>query len=313
MSLTQYAQQLKEHSLRCSHDPENVALNPARKDTEPFEHSGEVNSDVSRPRLLTLPVVDASRTAPIRGLYASAGVGSKSSSCARDLIGPCRRCGVIVCRNCVIKPPSNIRLKERVRRLCNTCLDAPIEAHLHELHNGEECPNEQLVASSSSSTRSARSLSGCSTSNESVMDEISLERFTTPAFLRGPCICESRGVYLCAPCGGMLRAQDTTYQRVFSWRSRYSMGGIGNGLGLGNQGQKCGRGAWCLDSTPEAVCWVEVDCSDGTANDGGEHDAFGLSLSRVSTPDSSSASKPGYLQQEVVSNFIRNEHLGNLI
>jgi hypothetical protein len=236
------------------------------------------------------------------GLYASVGVSSKISSCARDLVGPCRKCGTIVCRNCAAKPLSNIRLTERLRRLCKACLDAPIEAHFHGLSPPEESI-DVAPASSASSVRSERSFSGSSASDGvSRLEnfEISTHAFTSSAFLRGPCTCESRGVFLCAPCGGNLRAADTTYQRVFTWRSRYSThigGGLGTGLGLGNQGQKCGRGGSCLDTSSEAVCWVETDCSEDKAHDTGDYD--GHSLSRVGTPDSSS-NKPGYLQQEVV-------------
>ncbi len=235
------------------------------------------------------------------GLYASVGVSSKISFCARDLVAPCRRCGTAVCRNCAAKPPSNIRLKERLRRLCRTCLDAPIQTHFHRFNLAGDA-NDGPPASSSSSVRSERSFSGSSISESTCQLEvdISANAFTSPAFLRGPCTCESRGVFLCAPCGGNLRAGDTTYQRVFTWRSRYSThigGGLGTGLGLGNQGQKCGRGNSCLDTSAEAVSWVEIDCSDGTTHDAGDHD--GYPLSRVGTPDSSN--KPGYLQQEVVS------------
>ena len=76
-------------------------------------------------------------------------------------------------------------------------------------------------------------------------------------------------------------------------------GGIGTGLGLGNQGQKCGRGDHCLESGPESISWVEIDCSEGAE----EHEA--LSLSRTGTPvgDNSSpgamSNRPGYFQQEI--------------
>ncbi|ETI25257.1 hypothetical protein G647_04632 [Cladophialophora carrionii CBS 160.54] len=249
-SLTQYARQLKSQSLRCSHD--GTPGLAASQTQARSEASG-------REPVHTQPT----------GLYASMAVSSKISSCARDLVAPCRKCGRIVCRNCAVKPLSNIRLKERLRRLCKTCLDAPIEAHFHGLN-----PPEDPI-------------------------DVSTHTFTSSAFLRGPCTCESRGVFLCAPCGGNLRAADTTYQRVFTWRSRYSThigGGLGTGLGLGNQGQKCGRGASCLDTSSEAVCWVETDCLEDKSQDTADHD--GHSLSRVGTPDSSS-NKPGYLQQEV--------------
>ncbi|EXJ59917.1 hypothetical protein A1O7_04064 [Cladophialophora yegresii CBS 114405] len=261
-SLTQYSRQLKSQSLRCSHDGRPVLAEAlwAQRD---------------RTHAATEAIAGGSVHIQPTGIYDSIGVSSKISSCARDLVGPCRKCGTIVCRNCTVKPLSNIRLKERLRRLCKTCLDAPIEAHFHGLNT----PDDPIDAPPAS--------------------KLSTHAFTSPAFLRGPCTCESRGVFLCAPCGGNLRAADTTYQRVFTWRSRYSThigGGLGTGLGLGNQGQKCGRGASCLDTSSEAVSWVETDCPEDKTQDTADYD--GHSLSRVGTPDSSS-NKPGYLQQEV--------------
>ncbi|OCT47709.1 hypothetical protein CLCR_03519 [Cladophialophora carrionii] len=307
-SLTQYARQLKSRSLRCSHDGTPVlaeALSAQRDRANLEELSRATPWTQGLAASQTQARSEATGRGPVpaqpTGLYASMAVSSKISSCARDLVGPCRKCGTIVCRNCAVKPLSNIRLKERLRRLCKTCLDAPIEAHFHGL-NPPEDPIDVPPASSASSMRSERSFSGSSASDSvSRLEsfEVSTHTFTSSAFLRGPCTCESRGVFLCAPCGGNLRAADTTYQRVFTWRSRYSThigGGLGTGLGLGNQGQKCGRGASCLDTSSEAVCWVETDCLEDKSQDTADHD--GHSLSRVGTPDSSS-NKPGYLQQEV--------------
>lgn len=52
---------------------------------------------------------------------------------------------------------------------------------------------------------------------------------------------------------------DTTYKRVWTWRSRYStyLGGLGTGIGEGNEGVKCGRDINCL-AVREVE--VEVDC-----------------------------------------------------
>ena len=81
-------------------------------------------------------------------------------------------------------------------------------------------------------------------------------------------------------------------------------GGIGTGLGLGNQGQKCGRGEHCLDSGAESVAWVEIDCSEGTLTDLSlEHDLLVRTRSATPTADRSTPSpvgnKPGYYSQEV--------------
>jgi hypothetical protein len=46
-----------------------------------------------------------------------------------------------------------------------------------------------------------------------------------------------------------LRTSDTTYLRGWVWRTRYSAcGGIGAGLGEGNEGVECGRGGECLET-----------------------------------------------------------------
>ena len=74
-------------------------------------------------------------------------------------------------------------------------------------------------------------------------------------------------------------------------------GGLGTGLGQGNQGQKCGRGEDCLERGGKAICWVEIDCSDPKPQDH-VREAEGDSSSHVGTPDLVS-NKPGYFQQEI--------------
>lgn len=71
--------------------------------------------------------------------------------------------------------------------------------------------------------------------------------FTAPAFERTPCNCDNV-VWLCAPCGKDLRNADTMYVRGWSWRTRYThyLGGVGTGVGEGNEGVECGRGEFCL-------------------------------------------------------------------
>jgi len=65
-------------------------------------------------------------------------------------------------------------------------------------------------------------------------------------------------VWMCQACGHSSRAMDTTYLRGWAWRTRYSTcGGLGAGLGEGNEGVECGRGSDCL-----AACEVEqeIEC-----------------------------------------------------
>lgn len=45
-----------------------------------------------------------------------------------------------------------------------------------------------------------------------------------------------------------MRTADVTYSRGWAWRTRYStyLGGLGTGIGEGNEGVACGKGASCL-------------------------------------------------------------------
>ncbi|RMZ76757.1 hypothetical protein DV737_g4666, partial [Chaetothyriales sp. CBS 132003] len=70
-------------------------------------------------------------------------------------------------------------------------------------------------------------------------------------------------------------------------------------------GQKCGRGEHCLETGPEGVSWVELDCSSS----GDEHEAWPLSRSGTPAPapmllgdwpsPSPPNKRPGYFQQEI--------------
>lgn len=56
-----------------------------------------------------------------------------------------------------------------------------------------------------------------------------------------------------------MRGADTTYIRGWTWRTRYStyLGGLGTGIGEGNEGVECGRGASCLAAKEVEK---EIDC-----------------------------------------------------
>ncbi|TKA70094.1 hypothetical protein B0A55_08024 [Friedmanniomyces simplex] len=149
----------------------------------------------------------------------------KLGACARDLVGPCRRCSKIICRNCTIKAPPSATLKGRHRRLCRADMKAPLDtltvvsSHAH----GDPTEAAQLA--------------------------------------RSPCTCTS-GVWICQPCGNSLRPNDTTYMRGWAWRTRYSAcGGLGAGLGEGNEGVECGRGANC-QAFHEVYQEIECDAED---------------------------------------------------
>ena len=309
-SLTQYARRLKLTSLRCAFDSHPLLsdliatrLTATAADNDPQSQSAA--SQVARSSNIPYHSLYSVHASPARCSR------SKICACARDLVAECQKCGTVVCRNCTAKAPSDRLLRERHRRLCQKCLKAPLSAHLQPLKQVEDSSlHETPPVSSASSVRSTRSESGSSAdtfTDEGEYVESAPEAFTSPAFLREPCKCATRGVYLCLSCGHSLRASDTTYKRVWTWRSRYSThigGGLGTGLGVGNQGQKCGRGDQCLETGATTISWVEIDCSEGHGTE--ETNEYELlTASRSGTPgldgtgSSSSNNRPGYLQQEI--------------
>ncbi|KAJ5230841.1 hypothetical protein N7489_011549 [Penicillium chrysogenum] len=202
----------------------------------------------------------------------------KVSKCARDMVGECRRCAKVVCRNCTIKPPSQPALKNRIRRLCRPCGKAPLSSHLSYTTSDPHAPDR--------------------------WDENSV---AAVAFARSPCNCEE-AVWLCTQCGMALRSNDTTYRRVWTWRTRYSTylgGGLGTGIGEGCQGVKCGRGESCLAAQEIEL---EVDCEADEGSGSGSDTSrtaspappsFGHEGAGVPT-DSHDDEEPGYFRQEVI-------------
>ncbi|KAL0942658.1 uncharacterized protein CTRU02_200543 [Colletotrichum truncatum] len=146
----------------------------------------------------------------------------KSGSCARDLVTGCRRCGTVVCRNCAIKPPAQVALRERHRRLCQPCTKAPIAL----LVNPALDPATSLL-------------------DDAVRREV--------------CRCDIDGVWLCQPCGRSMRAADQDYQRIWKWRAHYGevLGGLGTGIGEGDRGVICGREESCVGAKEREN---ETDC-----------------------------------------------------
>ncbi|KAJ5440807.1 hypothetical protein N7491_003213 [Penicillium cf. griseofulvum] len=199
----------------------------------------------------------------------------KVAKCARDMVDECRRCAKV---NCTVKPPSQPALKNRIRRLCAPCGTAPLSSHL-SYPTSDPHPDP--------------------------WDENSV---AAVAFARSPCHCEE-AVWLCTQCGTTLRSSDTTYRRVWTWRTRYSTylgGGLGTGIGEGCQGVKCGRGESCLAAQEIEL---EVDCEANEGSGSGSDTSsteqspaapsFGLEGAGVST-DSHDDEEPGYFRQEVI-------------
>lgn len=300
-SLIQFAHQLKQHSLRCTFEIE------AEEEEEKNDLDETLALQLSIDDQLTLgggsgpafPVSIYSQPQPQPVFQSSLGLSGRTSRCARDLVAPCRKCGIIVCRNCTGKPPSNRYLNGRLRRLCDSCLDAPLILHKAPFREGTEL---SAPVSSASSTRSGRSDSSASDEHEVDHHHTAKALSELPdMWLRDPCTCASRGVYLCQQCGHNVRALDDIYQRVWRWRSRYSThlgGGLGTGLGLGNQGQKCGRDKHCL-ATRDAMALMETECSSEDVSTPSAYE-----LSRSNTPvlhdnDGGARPEPGYFRQEI--------------
>lgn len=146
--------------------------------------------------------------------------------------------------------------------------------------------------------------------------------FTASAFIRTPCSCEE-AVWLCYQCGQTLRSNDTTYRRVWTWRTRYSTylgGGLGTGIGEGCQGVKCGRGEYCLaaqeielEVDPEADEWGSDAIHHHHHHGNGHGYGYGHSGNHPTShyhngsgnhhhplPDPRDEEEPGYFRQEMV-------------
>ena len=158
-----------------------------------------------------------------------------------------------------MKPSPNSKLPHRLRRLCATCAKAPLR----------QLTNPHLLVTSRTS-------------------------FTHAAFEREPCSCPDLN-YICQPCGHAISSADTNYRRIWTWRTRYStyLGGLGTGIGEGNEGVKCGRGGHCLSAQEIEV---EVDCE---ADETG-HDVVADDPSVHAFHDGNiEGDKAGYLRQEI--------------
>ena len=101
-------------------------------------------------------------------------------------------------------------------------------------------------------------------------------------------------VHLCEPCGSINATADITYRRVWTWRTRYStyLGGLGTGIGEGNEGVKCARGKECLGA--EGV-EVEFECSSSGSVGGSGSESGGDGESPMGEKD-----EAGYWRQEIV-------------
>ncbi|KAL6721351.1 hypothetical protein ACLMJK_000454 [Lecanora helva] len=221
-NLLQYRQRLIRQTLRCENEARNASLTSLKPTGQVWHIQGEEGHLVS----------------------------GKVSQCARDLVDGCRKCGKVVCRNCTSKPPPLSRLPARHRRLCPSCLVAPLSAITH--HNAPS---------------------------------------------RTPCTCTST-IHLCTPCGVSLTQSDTTYNRIWTWRTRYStyLGGLGTGIGEGNEGVKCARGKECLGAKDVEV---EFDCSSSSSGGSGINGSESGTEGNGSESPMVEKEEAGYWRQEI--------------
>lgn len=174
-------------------------------------------------------------------------------------------------QNCTIKAPPVETLEGRHRRLCRTCQKAPLDCHFspqrelepsepHSMALAEIDPLAIRRASTPSTptlTRTPKTITAPPSSHST-----GYPAFTSPAFAREPCSCALM-IYLCVSCGSAARTADVTYMRGWTWRTRYStyLGGLGTGIGEGNEGVACGRGAQCL-KFKEVEKEIDADASE---------------------------------------------------
>ncbi|GFF60729.1 hypothetical protein CNMCM6936_000019 [Aspergillus lentulus] len=108
---------------------------------------------------------------------------------------------------------------------------------------------------------------------------------------------------------------DTTYRRVWTWRTRYStyLGGLGTGIGEGCQGVKCGREENCLAAQEiELEVECEADESSASGSPHNHHQGNAHAHGHLSPQDellrdqslersnSRDEEKPGYFRQEII-------------
>ncbi|OAT08695.1 hypothetical protein BDBG_04934 [Blastomyces gilchristii SLH14081] len=254
-NLLPYRSQLVRETLRCGNEPLDDVPSEDGDSSDSSAAPGLVSGDP--PDIFqAFPLLDttAGGTAPVRYWGFPRLTTRKVGRCARDMVAECQRCMYIVCRNCTMKQIGASSLRSRLRRLCSTCRTAPLSDHFlpsvpsqHDSHDHNT--HYRSHALSQSRTRT----------------------FTNNIFGSKACHCEE-SIWLCQPCGQLLSSDDTTYQRVWTWRTRYSpylSGGLRTGMGEGWQGVKCGRGERCLAAEEIEM---EVDCDvDDWMSDDSEH------------------------------------------
>ncbi|OJD23378.1 hypothetical protein ACJ73_05268 [Blastomyces percursus] len=295
-NLLPYRSQLVRETLRCGNEP---------LDDVPLEDSDSSDSSAA-PGLVVLgaspdifqafPLPDATAggsgsPGPIRYWGFPRITTRKVGRCARDMVTECQRCMYIVCRNCTMKHIGTSSLRTRLRRLCSTCRAAPLSDHF--------LPSAPSQHDSHDYHKHYRSHGP---------SQIRIRTFANNTFGSKACHCEE-SFWLCQPCGQILSSDDTTYQRVWTWRKRYNpylSGGLRTGMGEGWQGVKCGRGERCL-AAEEIEIEVDCDGDDWMPDDSEHHYHHRLGSNnggydnRHFPPQHGDGhgGEPGYLRQEI--------------
>ncbi len=99
-----------------------------------------------------------------------------------------------------------------------------------------------------------------------------------------------------------MRSADTTYKRVWTWRTRYAtnLGGLGTGIGEGNEGVQCAREHAC-----SAATCTEVECESAEVREvaGEGEEAFAGTAQGVGMVEElvsdGGVEKAGYWRQEI--------------
>ncbi|QSS64484.1 hypothetical protein I7I51_01552 [Histoplasma capsulatum] len=295
-NLLPFRSQLVRETLRCRNEPLDDALSNRNGDGDNSTVLGFAAAEDAPDVFQSFPQPTTTASSIDRSSSIRRFTTGKVGRCARDMVAECQRCMYVYCRNCTMKPIGASLLKSRFRRLCPTCLAAPLSDHfLDSVSSGNDSHDSNW-------------------NYPPLPAQTKTQVFTGDALDLNLCHCDE-SFWLCRPCGHILRSDDTTYKRVWTWRTRYSayLGcGLGTGIGEGWQGVKCGRGEGCLAAEELEM---EVDCEvDDWMSDDADHINF------ISHPhnnrhgnnggnDNHAASRqnddghgdeePGYLRQEI--------------
>ncbi|OJD11765.1 hypothetical protein AJ78_07525 [Emergomyces pasteurianus Ep9510] len=290
-NLLPFRSQLIRETLRCRNELLDENTSKKKGDDGEIRAPGFVADDVPGVfQIFPQPATSAASIARDGYSRIARFATGKVGRCARDMVTQCQRCLGNICRNCTLKPVGASMLKNRFRRLCSTCLAAPLSDHFlpsvrptHDNHEHQQHYRPSLPPQTRTQT------------------------FTDSVFDLKACHCEE-SFWLCKPCGQILRSDDTTYKRVWSWRTRYSAylgGGLGTGIGEGWQGVKCGRGERCF-AAEEIEMEVDCEVDDWTFEDSdhqihphGSNSGDGNHCNSLQHSDGHVDEEPGYLRQEI--------------